>query len=295
MKYIEWNIDPVVFRVADIPVMYYSLLLIAGTVLSVWILKRVYKENGMPWEQLQILVMLSIAGLFLGARLGHCLVYEYEYYFAHPLEILFPIRVKTDGTVIFSGYQGMASHGGLVGWIIAMVIYSWITGEKVLRTLDTIALVLPLAAGFIRLGNLANSEMIGIETDVPWAFVFERVDLVPRHPAQVYEALAYFWGEFASISTDWVGALPGSAFGEYPRPCFRRPIPNRIYQGTTSSFRRSDELGCGTGAEYSVYFTGNIFAATWDERWEEYDSTIQVTCEEKGLFLINRCLAGVST
>ena len=147
----------------------------------------------MPWEQLQILVMLSIAGLFLGARLGHCLVYEYEYYFAHPLEILFPIRVKTDGTVIFSGYQGMASHGGLVGWIIAMVIYSWITGEKVLRTLDTIALVLPLAAGFIRLGNLANSEMIGIETDVPWAFVFERVDLVPRHPAQVYAALAYFF------------------------------------------------------------------------------------------------------
>ena len=192
MKYIEWNIDPVVFRVADIPVMYYSLLLIAGTVLSVWMLKRVYKENGMPWEHLQILVMLSIAGLFLGARLGHCLVYEYEYYFAHPLEILLPIRVKTDRTVIFSGYQGMASHGGLVGWIIAMVIYSRITGEKVLRTLDTIALVLPLAAGFIRLGNLANSEMIGIETDVPWAFVFERVDLVPRHPAQVYEALVYF-------------------------------------------------------------------------------------------------------
>ena len=134
------------------------------------------------------------------------MVYEYEYYFAHPLEILFPIRVKTDGTVIFSGYQGMASHGGLVGWIIAMVIYSWITGEKVLRTLDTIALVLPLAAGFIRLGNLANSEMIGIETDVPWAFVFERVDLVPRHPAQVYiDGLGWsatgecFWGIPSSL------------------------------------------------------------------------------------------------
>ena len=193
MKYIEWNIDPVVFRVADIPVMYYSLLLIAGTVLSVWILKRVYKENGMPWEHLQILVMLSISGLFLGARLGHCLLYEYEYYFAHPLEILLPIRVKTDGTVVFSGYQGMASHGGLVGWMIAMVIYSRLTGEKVLRTLDTIALVLPLAAGFIRLGNLANSEIIGVETDLPWAFIFERVDLVPRHPAQIYEALAYFF------------------------------------------------------------------------------------------------------
>ena len=193
MKYIEWNIDPVALRVGGFPIMYYSLLLIAGTVLSVWIIKRVYKENGMPWEHLQILVMLSITGLFLGARLGHCLLYEYEYYFAHPLEMLLPIRVKTDGTVVFSGYQGMASHGGLVGWIIAMVIYSWITGEKVLRTLDTIALVLPLAAGFIRLGNLANSEIIGVETDLPWAFIFERVDGVPRHPAQIYEALAYFF------------------------------------------------------------------------------------------------------
>ena len=193
MKYIEWNIDPVALRVGGFPIMYYSLLLIAGTVLSVWILKRVYKENGMPWEHLQVLVMLSITGLFLGARLGHCLLYEYEYYFAHPLEILLPIRVKTDGTVVFSGYQGMASHGGLVGWIIAMVVYSRLTGEKVLRTLDTIALVLPLAAGFIRLGNLANSEIIGVETDLPWAFIFERVDLVPRHPAQIYEALAYFF------------------------------------------------------------------------------------------------------
>ena len=193
MKYIEWNIDPVALRVGGFPIMYYSLLLIAGTVLSVWILKRVYKENGMPWEHLQILVMLSITGLFLGARLGHCLLYEYEYYFAHPLEMLLPIRVKTDGTVVFSGYQGMASHGGLVGWIIAMVIYSRLTGEKVLRTLDTIALVLPLAAGFIRLGNLANSDIIGVETDLPWAFIFERVDGVPRHPAQIYEALAYFF------------------------------------------------------------------------------------------------------
>ena len=193
MKYIEWNIDPVALRVGGFPIMYYSLLLIAGTVLSVWILKRVYKENGMPWEHLQVLVMLSITGVFLGARLGHCLLYEYEYYFAHPLEILLPIRVKTDGTVVFSGYQGMASHGGLVGWMIAMVVYSRLTGEKVLRTLDTIALVLPLAAGFIRLGNLANSEIIGVETDLPWAFIFERVDLVPRHPAQIYEALAYFF------------------------------------------------------------------------------------------------------
>lgn len=74
-----------------------------------------------------------------------------------------------------------------------MVIYSRITGEKILKTLDTIALVLPLAAGFIRLGNLANSEIIGIPTEMSWAFIFERIDAIPRHPAQIYEALAYFF------------------------------------------------------------------------------------------------------
>lgn len=191
MKYIEWNIDPVAFWVGEMPIMYYSILLIAGTVLSVWILKRVYRANGIPWENLQILVMLSVVGLFLGARLGHCLIYDYEYYFAHPLEILLPVRITSDEGVVFVGYQGMASHGGLVGWIIAMGVYSRMTGEKVLRTLDSIALVLPLAACFIRFGNFMNSEIVGIPTNVPWAFVFEQVDALPRHPAQMYEALTY--------------------------------------------------------------------------------------------------------
>jgi len=191
MKYTEWNIDPVAFWVGKLPIMYYSILLIVGTVLSVWILKRVYRANGIPWENLQLLVMLSIVGLFLGARLGHCLIYDYEYYFAHPLEILLPVRITSDERVIFVGYQGMASHGGFVGWIIAMAVYSGRTGEKVLRTLDLIALVLPLAACFIRLGNFMNSEIVGIPTSVPWAFVFEQVDALPRHPAQIYEALTY--------------------------------------------------------------------------------------------------------
>ncbi len=190
---IEWDIDPVAFWVGDFPIMYYSLLLIAGTVLSVWLLKRVYRENGIPWMHLQMLVMLSITGLFLGARVGHCLFYEPTYYGDHPLEILLPIRKLADGQIVFSGYPGLASHGGLVGWMIAMVIYTRITGERILQTLDTIALVLPLAAGFIRLGNLANSEMVGIQTDVSWAFVFCQVDLLPRQPAQIYEAMAYFF------------------------------------------------------------------------------------------------------
>lgn len=189
--FIRWNVEPVAFTVFGIPIMYYSLLFIAGTVSSVWILKRIYERNGMPWEHLQVLVMLSLVGLFIGARLGHCLIYDYAYYGEHPLEILLPIRELPGGGYGFSGYQGMASHGGAVGWIVALVIYSRITGEKIIRTLDAVALVLPLAACFIRLGNLVNSEIVGIGTNVPWAFVFERVDALPRHPAQLYEAIAY--------------------------------------------------------------------------------------------------------
>ena len=191
MMFIRWNVEPVAFTVFGVPIMYYSLLFIVGTVLSVWILKRVYEKNGMPWEHLQILVMLSLVGLFLGARIGHCLIYGYAYYWEHPLEILLPIRELPEGGYVFSGYEGMASHGGAFGWIVALVIYSRMTKESIIRTLDAIALVLPLAACFIRLGNLVNSEIVGIETEVPWAFVFERVDTAPRHPAQLYEAMAY--------------------------------------------------------------------------------------------------------
>lgn len=189
--YIYWNPDPVALSVFGISIWYYSLLFIMGTVLSVWVLKRIYREVDIPWGHLQILVVLSVCGLFLGARLGHCLIYDYAYYFSHPLEIFVPVTSLPEGGYVFHGFRGMASHGGLVGWMIALFAYSRITGEKVIRTLDSIALVLPLGACFIRLGNLMNSEMIGYPTDVSWAFVFERVDLFPRHPAQLYEAVGY--------------------------------------------------------------------------------------------------------
>ncbi len=262
MKHIEWNIDPVAFWVSEVPIMYYSILLIAGTILSVWILKRVYRANGIPWENLQILVMLSIAGLFLGARLGHCLIYDYEYYFAHPLEILLPIRIKPDEGVVFVGYQGMASHGGLVGWIVAMVVYSRMTGEKILRTLDLIALVLPLAACFIRLGNFMNSEIVGIPTNVPWAFVFEQVDALPRHPAQVYEALAYlaiFGLNMLLYRRVGLDRYRGMFLGVTLTLVFYGSFFDRVFEGKAGVLRGSDGAGCGTGVKYPFYYSRYIF------------------------------------
>jgi phosphatidylglycerol---prolipoprotein diacylglyceryl transferase len=123
--------------------------------------------------------------------LGHCLFYEPGYYFQHPLEIILPIQATEDGSYKFTGFQGLASHGGTLGLMIGLILYARKTKISLLRTVDIIAIVAPLGACFIRLANLMNSEIIGIPTTVSWAFIFEREDNLPRHPAQLYEAIAY--------------------------------------------------------------------------------------------------------
>ena len=216
MSYIHWDADPVFIRIGAIPIYYYSLSFIAGTVLSVWILKKLFQENGISWVNLQLLVVWSTVSLFVGARLGHCLFYEPDYFLSHPLEIFLPITAKADGGYLFTGYQGMASHGGALGLVVALILYSVCRHQPVIRTLDHIAIVLPLAAAFIRIGNLMNSEMIGIPTGMAGAFVFERVDAIPRHPAQLYEALAYLVVFFLNIGLSrktGIGKYPGLYWG----------------------------------------------------------------------------------
>ena len=144
-----------------------------------------------PDEYLDKLAIYGIIGIFVGARLGHCLFYEPAYYFAHPLEIILPIQPQPGGGYKFSGYQGLASHGGALGLIIALIIYSKKTQQPIFKTIDMISIVAPLGGCFIRLGNLMNSEIIGMPTSKPWAFVFARIDNIPRHPAQLYEAITY--------------------------------------------------------------------------------------------------------
>ena len=103
-----------------------------------------------------------------------------------------PVHFYPDGDWKFTGYAGLASHGGTLGLIIALAIFCRKTKIHYLDILDMMGIAAPLAAGFIRLANLMNSEIIGLPADVPWAFVFEREDMLPRHPAQLYEAIAYF-------------------------------------------------------------------------------------------------------
>lgn len=189
---IVWNPNPVIFSSGHVTLLWYGVLfatgLVAGAV-SVW---RRFKEFGMSAYDYEKLFVLSFLGIFIAARLCHCLCYEPQYYLFHPIEMLLPVAQTDSGEYYFNGYHGLASHGGALGLMVAVWIFARLTHNSVWRTMDFLAMATPLAGGFIRLGNLMNSEILGSPTSVPWAFVFKAYDLVPRHPAQLYEACFYF-------------------------------------------------------------------------------------------------------
>lgn len=191
MTFIHWNVDPEIVNVFGLSLRYYGILFVGGLMLCSYLLNGIFKNENIAADKLDTLTIYGLLGIFLGARLGHCLFYDPAYYFTHPLEMLLPIQQTEDGSYILVGYLGLASHGGVTGLIVALILYARKTKESVLNTIDLISVVAPLGGVFIRLGNLMNSEIIGFPTSVPWAFVFERQDQLPRHPAQLYEALAY--------------------------------------------------------------------------------------------------------
>ncbi len=188
---VHWNVDPEIFWITDsFPLKYYGLFWITGLVLAYLVIQRIYKKEGVPVENFDQLTTYIFIGILLGARLGHCFFYEPEHYLSNPLEILLPI-MKIDGAYQFTGFQGLASHGGTIGIIVAIFLYWKKTKTNVLWILDRVAIGTPITCAFIRLGNLMNSEIYGKPTDGSWGFVFERDDLIPRHPTQLYEAIAY--------------------------------------------------------------------------------------------------------
>lgn len=191
LNYIRWNVDPEIFNLWGISVRYYGLLFVGGIVICIFILRKMFKIENISEDFLDKLSIWGVIGIFVGARLGHCLFYEPAYYLAHPLEMILPIKFDPDGGLKIVGYHGLASHGGALGLILVLIICCRKEKFPILRLLDLIAVVTPLAAFFIRMANLMNSEIIGIPTTLPWAFIFEREDNIPRHPAQLYEALCY--------------------------------------------------------------------------------------------------------
>ncbi len=190
-----WNPDRVFFRLLGLPIHYYSLMWVVGLVAAYFLVKRFFKDRGISDETFEPLFLYCFLGILIGARLGHCLFYEPDYYLASGknfLEMLLPIRFLPEGGWRMEGYRGLASHGGTIGIFIAIWLYCRKYKVKLLECVDMICVATPVTAAAIRIGNLMNSEIIGKPTNSDWGFVFVQLgEDFPRHPAQLYEAVTY--------------------------------------------------------------------------------------------------------
>lgn len=188
ISYIIWDIDPKIFEGFEF-LRWYGFSWALGMVLGYQVMLRIYKAEGHSQADLEKLANYVILGGIIGARFGHILFYDPIYYLHNPIEIL-PIKINP--TFQFTGLAGLASHGGILGALTALYLYKRKFGKDYLWMLDRLVIAGAVLGGFIRLGNLMNSEIIGTPSELPWAFVFTRIDQIPRHPSQLYEALFYF-------------------------------------------------------------------------------------------------------
>ncbi len=178
---ISWNVSPTIARLGPLQLRWYGLMFLIGFLLGYQGMKKICIWEKKPLEKLDSLLTYIFLGTLIGARLGHCLFYEPGYYFSHPMDIF----------KIWEG--GLASHGGGLGVLFAIWLFSRKNVEfPMMWIFDRVAIFVVLTGAFIRIGNLMNSEIIGRPTHIFWAFIFERVDNLPRHPTQIYESLSYF-------------------------------------------------------------------------------------------------------
>jgi len=184
---IIWNANPELFHIGGFAVRWYSLLFVSGFILGFFIFQWFFKREKLDPGLLDSLLVTLIVGTIVGARLGHCLFYQPDYYLGSWegfLEIFMPWK------------GGLASHGGTIALFIAMWWFAHKYGKRhgfdFVWLVDHLSIAVCFAATFIRLGNLFNSEIYGGVTNLPWGFVFVRnEETEPHHPTQLYEALSY--------------------------------------------------------------------------------------------------------
>ena len=172
------NIDPVFLRVGPLQFRWYGLMYLLGLMAAYFVIKGRAKQRGIPLtkEQLYDMIVYAAVGVFVGGRLGYTLFYNFSYYIQHPLKIV----------AVWEG--GMAFHGGLLGVIVALWLFSKRRGIPAMAVADLAAGSVTIGLGFGRLGNFINGELYGRVTDVPWCMVFPTNGPECRHPSQLYEA-----------------------------------------------------------------------------------------------------------
>jgi prolipoprotein diacylglyceryl transferase len=200
LSFVDWDVSPVAFSLPFWEVRWYGVAFVLGFALGLWIVGKIWKHENLDEEWFDKLFFYVIIATIIGARLGHCLFYNPGYYFSHPLEII----------KIWEG--GLASHGGTLGIVLAIWIYSKkVTHKSMLWTFDRLVVPVGFVAALIRLGNLMNSEIYGHATTVPWAFNFLKsrdwylppIAHSPCHPTQLYEAFFYIITAFICLWMYW--------------------------------------------------------------------------------------------
>ena len=200
LSYILWNPSLEVFSIGSYSMRWYSLMWLIGLVLAYLMVRWLYQKQNIPNEKFEPLFIYCFMGILVGARLGHCIFYQPDYFLTSwkgVVEMFLPIKIEATGGWHMTGYQGLASHGGTLGLIITLLLYVRRFKVPVWTVLDNIAIATGITACCIRIGNLMNSEIVGKITDesLPWAFWFVQNDgpqnVVLRHPGQLYEAIAY--------------------------------------------------------------------------------------------------------
>jgi prolipoprotein diacylglyceryl transferase len=180
-SFIHWNVSPVLFEIpgTDISLRWYGLMWALGLIISRQVGLYIFLKENRYTTNLPDLFLLIVIPAFIGARLGHFLFYDLHAMLANPLVVLKP------------PFHGLASHGGVFGILVGVYIWCRRNKAEYLFVMDRLAIVACIAGACIRFGNLMNSEIFGLPTTMPWAFIFVRVDALPRHPAQLYECLSY--------------------------------------------------------------------------------------------------------
>ncbi|MBT7654339.1 MAG: prolipoprotein diacylglyceryl transferase [Flavobacteriaceae bacterium] len=189
---IDWAPSETLFKIGSFGIHYYSLMFIIAFGLGYYMMKKIYDEEKIPLEYLESLFVYMIVSVLLGARLGDVFFYSWDYYQNHLIEILLPIRDTPTGYT-FTGFRGLASHGAVIGTLIGLYLYKRkFTHKPLLWLLDRVTVPIAIGASFVRFGNLLNSEIVGKYTNTNFGVVFlNRGESLPRHPAQLYEAIGY--------------------------------------------------------------------------------------------------------
>jgi phosphatidylglycerol---prolipoprotein diacylglyceryl transferase len=252
LAYINWNASPDIISIGFLTLKWYGLFFASGFLLGLFMVKRMFAVENAPEEWLDKAFIYIVLGAVLGARFGHVFFYDWDYYSQHLSEI----------PMIWRG--GLASHGGAIGVLIALWLFSRnVSRQSMLWILDKVVVPTALAAAFIRMGNMMNSEILGKPADVAWAFVFLKVDDVPRHPVQLYESITYLISFAVLYQVYWKTDFrfyPGKIFGLFLIFIFGSRILWEQFKDSLGGFEESLGL-LSTGQWLSIPFvlTGLYF------------------------------------